>query len=346
MSRRQSRLRARSSARRSHSARSCDSVCRRPRVAFVENPGDIGRSACKVRPVSLAVLVSCHGTVESVDELPAFLSNIRRGRPTPPHLLDEVRRRFMMIGGSPLMRTTIEQALALAERTGFKVAVCARLWRPYPKEVIADLVKEGVRTIVSLPLAPQSVHVYHASVREAAAGTGVEIIEVPSFGDEPRLIDAFVESIDESLAALPEDLRATTPVLLTAHSLPQRILDAGDPYERDFRSMAELVAARVRARGNEVRIAFQSQGATNDVWLGPDLLATFRSVADSGAPAIVVAPIGFVADHVETLYDLDIEAKGIAEGMGLRFARASAMNLRPAFIDAIANVALAAAAKA
>lgn len=320
-------------------------MCRRPRGAFVENPGDSGRSACKVRPVSFAVLVSCHGTVESIDELPAFLSNIRRGRPTPPHLLDEVRRRFEQIGGSPLMRTTLAQAAALAERTGLKVAVCARLWRPYPKDVIADLVKEGVRTIVSLPLAPQSVHIYHASVREAAAGTGVEIIEVPSYGHEPRLIDAFVESIDESLAALPEELRAKTPVLLTAHSLPQRILDAGDPYERDFRSMAELVAARVRARGNEVRIAFQSQGATNDVWLGPDLPTTFQSLVESGARSVAIAPIGFVADHVETLYDLDIEAKAMAENMGLQFTRAPAMNLRPAFLDAVESVARAAVAK-
>ena len=304
---------------------------------------DTRRAPCKVRPVSLAVLVSCHGTVESVDDLPAFLSNIRRGRPTPPHLIEEVRRRFEQIGGSPLMRTTRAQAEALAERTGLRVAVCARLWSPYPKEVIAGLASEGVRTIVSLPLAPQSVHVYHASVREAAAGTGIEVIQVPSFGDEPRLIDAFVESIEEALSAFPEDLRATTPVLLTAHSLPQRILDAGDPYEKDFRSMAELVAARVRARGNEVRIAFQSQGATNDVWLGPDLPTTFRALVDSGARSVAVAPIGFVADHVETLYDLDIEAKAMAEKMGLRFARAAAMNLRPSFLDAIEIVARRAA---
>lgn len=296
--------------------------------------------------MSLAVLVSCHGTVESIDDLPPFLSNIRRGRPTPQHLLDEVKRRFLAIGGSPLLRTTRGQAAALAERTGLRVAVCSRLWHPYPKDVLAELAADGVRTVVSLPLAPQSVHIYHASVQEAAAPLNLRVIETPSWGDEPRLIDAFVESIEEALATLPEADRRAAPVILTAHSLPQRVIDSGDPYERDFRSMAELVAARVRARGNEVRIAFQSQGATNDVWLGPDLLATFRSVADSGAPAIVVAPIGFVADHVETLYDLDIEAKGIAEGMGLRFARASAMNLRPAFIDAIANVALAAAAKA
>src|SRR5262249_51949501 len=132
------------------------------------------------------------------------------------------------------------------------------------------------------------------------------------------------------------------PVVLTAHSLPQRIIDAGDPYERDFRAMADLVAARIGERGNPVRVAFQSQGATNDVWLGPDLSSTLRELAEGGARSVAIAPIGFVADHVETLYDLDIEAKALAEGLGLGFARALAMNLRPAFIDALKAVARAA----
>ena len=289
--------------------------------------------------MSVAVLLSCHGTVESTADLPAFLSNIRRGRPTPPALVEEVTRRFEAIGGSPLMRITQAQADALAQRTGLRVAVAGRLWHPYPKEVLAQLAAEGARTVVSLPLAPQSVHVYHAAVREAAAAfPDLRIVEVPAWGDEPRLIDAFVEAIDEALAPVPEGERAATPVVLTAHSLPKRVVDAGDPYERDFRAMAALVAERVGARGNPVRVAFQSQGATNDVWLGPDLPETFRSLAEGGARDVAVAPIGFVADHVETLYDLDIEAKALAESLGLTLRRATALNVRPAFIDAIAAV--------
>lgn len=297
--------------------------------------------------MSLAILLTCHGTVDSTADLPAFLSNIRRGRPTPAHLVEEVTRRFVAIGGSPLMRTTHAQAAALAERTGLRVAVAGRLWHPYPKDVLAGLVANGITTVVSLPLAPQSVHVYHAAVREAAAGfPGLSVVEVPAWGNEPRLIDAFVESIDEALLGLAEGERASTTVLLTAHSLPQRIIDAGDPYEKDFRAMAELVAARVRARGNPVQVAFQSQGATNDVWLGPDLPATFRALAEGGARAVAVAPIGFVADHVETLYDLDIEAKALAEGMGMKLVRAPALNVKPAFIDAVAAVARAAVERA
>jgi ferrochelatase len=184
-------------------------------------------------------------------------------------------------------------------------------------------------------------------VKEAASALGgIEIIEVPSWGNEPRLIDAFLEVIDEALAKLPEEARRATPVVLTAHSLPQRVVDAGDPYERDFRAMAELVAARVRERGNETRVAFQSQGATNDAWLGPDLPAMLREIAGAGARNVAVAPIGFVADHVETLYDLDVEAKATAQDLGLGFVRAPAVNLRPAFIEALAIVVQAAVERA
>jgi ferrochelatase len=289
-----------------------------------------------------AVLLTCHGTVERIEDIPAFLDNIRRGRPTPPAIVAEVTHRFERIGGSPLMRTTAAQAEALARRLGVPVRIAGRLWPPYPADVVADLVREGTTTLVSIPLAPQSVTVYHAQVGEAAAAhAGIDVRYAPPWGLEPALVDAFVESIDEALARFPEAERARVPVILSAHSLPRRVIDAGDAYEREFRAMAAAVESALAARhANAVRVAFQSQGMDGGEWLGPDLPTTFASLATDGARAVVVAPIGFVADHVETLYDLDIEAPGVAAKAGLtRFERAPAMNVRPRFLDALEAVA-------
>lgn len=291
--------------------------------------------------MTTAVLLTCHGTVDRIDDIPAFVANIRRGRPAPPEVVDEVRRRFERIGGSPLMRITAEQAAALEARLGVPVHVAGRLWGPYPKEVLAKLADSGVRTLVSLPLAPQSVDVYHAAVREAAAShPDLELRCVPPWGLEPALIDAFIEGIDEALARFPEDERASVGVILSAHSLPKRVIDAGDPYERQFRAMAAEVQKRLEARGNPVLVAFQSQGMTGDAWLGPDLPATFAAMVSAGTTRALIAPIGFVADHVETLYDLDIEAQVLAAKAGIdRLERATAMNTRPRFIDALAAIA-------
>ncbi|WP_437716595.1 ferrochelatase [Sorangium sp. So ce448] len=287
--------------------------------------------------MTTAVLLSCHGTVERLDDLPAFVTNIRRGRPAPPEVIDEVRRRFQAIGGSPLMRITQAQADALAARLGLPVAIAGRLWHPYPAEVLGALHRSGVKRVVSLPLAPQSVDVYHAVVREAASEQGgMEVRCVPAWGLEPALIDAFVEVIDEALARIPEEGRAKVAVILSAHSLPQRIIAAGDPYERQFRAMAAEVERRIAARGNPVLVAFQSQGMTGDAWLGPDLRSTFDGLAARGVREALIAPIGFVADHVETLYDLDVEAQVFAREAGLaRLSRAPAVNTRPRFIDAL-----------
>ncbi len=288
-----------------------------------------------------AVLLSCHGTVERVDDLPGFLANIRRGRPTPPEILAEVKHRFERIGGSPLMRITRAQGEALAARLGLPVAICGRLWHPYPADVLASLHEAGARRVLSLPLAPQSVHVYNASAREAAAALpGLEILEAPPWGLEPALLDAFVETIDEGLARLPAEARARAAVILTAHSLPLRVIHAGDPYEQQFRAMADEVARRIAARGNPTRIAFQSQGMTGDAWLGPDLPRTFAELVAAGTREALIAPIGFVADHVETLYDLDVEAPNLARAAGIEhLARAPAVNTRPRFIDALEAVA-------
>jgi ferrochelatase len=290
--------------------------------------------------VTSAVLLTCHGTVESADDIPAFVANIRRGRPAPAEVVEEVRRRFLEIGGSPLMRITAEQGRALEARLGVPVAIAGRLWGPYPKDVIRDLALRGVTRLVSLPLAPQSVHVYHAVVREAAAEhPGLDVRCVPPWGLEPALIDAFEEGIREALdAQIPEGERDAAAVILSAHSLPVRVIQSGDPYEIQFRAMAGEVGKRLAPR--PVAIAFQSQGMTGDAWIGPDLPATFARLVESGVRTALIAPIGFVADHVETLYDLDIEAQVLAKKAGLaRLGRASALNTRPRFIDALEAIA-------
>lgn len=288
-----------------------------------------------------AVLLTCHGTVERVEDIPAFLANIRRGRPTPPEIVAEVKHRFELIGGSPLMRITAAQAEALSRRLDKPVYVAGRLWGPYPNEVLARAAADGVRSLLSLPLAPQSVDIYHASVREAAAAhPALTVRYAPSWGTEPLLVRAFVDAIDEALARFDATARGSATVVLTAHSLPIRVIRMGDPYEAQFRAMAGLVAEVLEARGQATRVAFQSQGMTGDEWLGPDLAATFTDLAARGSTSVVVAPIGFLADHVETLYDIDVEAQQIAKNAGIsRLERMPAMNVRGAFIDALTKVA-------
>jgi ferrochelatase len=294
-----------------------------------------------IEPAVQAVLLSCHGTVDHLDELPAFLANIRRGRPAPPEMVAEVRHRYEKIGGSPLMAQSRANAADLSARLGVPVAVAGRLWGPYPGEVLADLASRGVRRVVSLPLAPQSVDIYHAAVRDAAAKLeGLELAFVPTWGEEPALLDAFSATIEQALPKLGEGPASEQVIVLSAHSLPKRVLAMGDPYEGQFRAMAELVAKRFRARGHVVEIAFQSQGMTGDEWLGPDLETTFRDLVGRGLDRVLVAPIGFLAEHVETLYDLDVDAPTIAERAGVRtYARAAAVASQPKLVDALEAVA-------
>jgi protoporphyrin/coproporphyrin ferrochelatase len=196
-------------------------------------------------------------------------------------------------------------------------------------------------------LAPQSVAVYHAALHEAAdrrraAGKPTpRISEAPSWGENASFIESLAECVEAGLATLPEDARADAEVVLSAHSLPLRVLASGDRYEIEFRAVAEAVIAHRLERGAKQRhvIAFQSQGMDGGAWLGPDLATVYTEAKERGTKAIVIAPIGFVADHVETLYDLDIEARERATAAGLVFGRAPAPNTSPAFIRALAQVA-------
>lgn len=305
-----------------------------------------------------AVVLVAHGTVDSLDELPEFLKNIRRGHPAPPELLAEVRRRYEAIGGqSPLNAINRELAQRLEARLGMPVRTANRLFHPYPKDVLPELVEGGAKRVLVVPLAQHSAPIYGDAVKAAAqeAGLDVQVLAAPNWGRTPELTEAFARSVVETLARVPDGERDRTSLLFTAHSLPVSIIEAGDPYEDELRASAEAVAARVRdlAPGRFVDhlVAFQSQGLSAGpggrpmAWLGPDLRSRLEVLAARGRKEVVIAPIGFLADHVEILYDLDIEARGWAEELGITLRRAPSLNASDGLVDALAAVTRSIAAR-
>jgi ferrochelatase len=298
-----------------------------------------------------AVLLIAHGSVDELEDLPAFLQNIRRGHAAPPELLAEVRRRYEAIGGrSPLNAINRRVAERLEARLGMPVRTANRLFQPYPKEVLAELVAAapGLARIIIVPLAQHSAGVYGDAAREAAreAALDLEIVAAPNWGRTRELTDAYARAITKTLEEVPPGEQPT--LLFTAHSLPKSVIDAGDPYETEFRVSAEAVAARIRelSPGGFVdhAIAFQSQGASPGpggrpmAWLGPDLRSSLVGLAGRGVRSVVLAPIGFLADHVEIFYDLDIEARGWAEELGITLRRVASLNAGDGLVDALAAV--------
>jgi ferrochelatase len=291
------------------------------------------------------VLLVSHGTVESLDDLPAFLANIRRGSPAPPELALEVRRRYEAIGGrSPLNEINRALARRLEERLGLPTRFASRLFHPYPKEVLAELAAGGARRVVAVPLAQHSAGVYGAAVQAAAKELGgLEVACAPNWGRTAELTRAYAEAVRAALATVDAPA-AETAIVFTAHSLPVAIVQAGDPYEREVRASAAAIAGELAAAPGqqgfaEHVVAFQSQGiGTGVAWLGPDLRATLEALAARGRRHVVLAPVGFLADHVEILYDLDIEAKAWGRELGLLLYRSASLNDGDGIVDALAAV--------
>jgi ferrochelatase len=294
----------------------------------------------------VAVLLMAYGGPASLDEVEPYLLDVRGGRPTPPELVREVRARYARIGGrSPIRELTEAQAAGVARALGerFAVYVGMRHWHPYIRDTVEAIVARGHRRVVGVVLAPHysalSVGAYQQRLLEAAGGR-LETALVRSWGDHPKFVEAVAARVRGALQRFPSP--EAVDVVFTAHSLPERILAAGDPYPEELRASAAAVARR--AGLGAWRFAYQSAGATPEPWLGPDAAVVLAELARAGRHAVLIVPIGFVCDHVEVLYDVDVAYRELAERLGIRLERTASLNDDPLLVAAVAEVAYAAAA--
>jgi ferrochelatase len=277
-----------------------------------------------------------HGTAESLVEMPAFLERVRGGRPPSPELVAEMRRNYEAIGGrSPLLDITRAQARALSlELSGAPVFVGMRTWTPFIADAVAEAVAAGVTKLVAVPMAPQfsilSVSKYREAV-EAARPEGLEVRFVESWHAHPGLLAAFAQKLRQVLGRGGWDV-----VFFTAHSLPVRVIEEGDPYRDEVEATAREVA--LRAGLADYRVAWQSAGRTPEPWLGPSRDASIEAAAQAGARRVLVAPIGFVCDHTEILFDVDVQAASVARARGVELRRTESLNTMPVFIRALADL--------
>jgi protoporphyrinogen oxidase/ferrochelatase len=290
------------------------------------------------------LLVMSYGTPSSPQDIEAYYTHIRRGRPPSPEQLAELQGRYEAIGGlSPLARRTRDQAQAVlvaleqAEPGGWQMALGHKHAPPFVEDAVVELADRGVEHIVGLVLAPHwsqaSVGEYHKRATEAAAARDVPYAGVASWHDEPAWLDALADRVRQALVPLPEPTR----VLFSAHSLPERVL-AEDPYPNQLRESAVAIAERAELDPSGWDLAWQSAGRTPEPWRGPDVNEVIRELATTGqAAGVLVCPQGFVSDHLEVLYDLDIEAARAASEGGLAFARTRSINDEPAVMAALAD---------
>jgi protoporphyrin/coproporphyrin ferrochelatase len=279
-------------------------------------------------------LLLAHGTVSDLDEIPAFLTRIRHGRPPPAELVAETRRRYQLIGKSPLLEVTREQAAQVESRIGLPVLVGMRLSAPSVETAMERAVALGLERLAVVPLAPFSVHVYEGDAERVASGLrerGVRVPELhlaPPWGTHDALVRAHAQTIQPHL-------KPGTLLVLTAHSLPLSVIREGDAYQTQVQASARAIGA---ALGVEAELAYQSQGFDGGEWLGPSLLETLERARERGVRRVAVAPFGFLGEHVETLYDLDIEARAQADALGLELIRVPALGAAPGLVDALEDL--------
>jgi ferrochelatase len=298
------------------------------------------------RPIG--VLVMAYGGPASLAEIPGYLADIRAGRPTSAEVLEEITANYAAIGGrSPLPEISRRQVDALQARLDPAVYRCylgMRHWSPWIEEVVGQMLDDGITHAVSIVLAPHYSALSIAKYAERiAAGLDlyrgrIEFRHVTSFHDRPGLIDALAARVEDGIERWPADQRGRVHVIFSAHSLPARITAQGDPYEQQLLETAALVAERSGIGSDRWSWSFQSAGRTPEPWLGPPIEEHLAELAAAGVTDVVSVPVGFVSDHVEILFDIDIKARAVAQELGMRLERPPALNDDPRFIGAMAEV--------
>jgi len=292
--------------------------------------------------MTVGVVLMTYGAPKDIDDVAPYLGRVRQGTPPSAELITQMRARYERIGGSPLVAITRSQAAALERELGtsYRVRAGMRFSEPSVDVAVAELADQGCGSVVGICLSPQWSPLlmggYERALRSAIAAhaPAVPFTTVGAWHRTPQFIDVLASSLRRALETLPADV----PVLLTAHSLPRRVFEAEPGYIAQLRETADLVAARAGLPADQWQWAYQSAGHTAEEWLRPDLKELFPALAAAGHHAVLVAPVQFLADHLEVLYDLDVAARAEAESTGLEYHRVPMPNTDPAFIAALAAV--------
>jgi ferrochelatase len=292
----------------------------------------------------IGLLVMAYGGPKNLDEVEPYLLDVRGYRPTAPEIIHEVRERYREIGGhSPILEQTREQAAALESALNtngqeFKAFVGMRHWHPYIKDTLAEMQAQGIQHAVGLVMAPHysrmSIEAYFKKIGEAESP--VEVAPIKDWHLLPGYLDALVRRVCDALERFPAEVRSQVPVIFSAHSLPERILEWKDPYPDQLRETVEAVMQQL---GNQPHtFAFQSAAISTEPWLGPDVSVLIERYAKEGQKNIISCPIGFVCEHVEVLYDIDIVYQKLARSLGVRLERIEMVHTAPQMMTGLAEL--------